>query len=190
MGKVVYEEYLINGETMVILPHYDVHGHLHSLIVETDRELIIQKKPLQIINESCLFHGSSYKGRVEGATHLTNYNRMVPIMICNRTGIYMFPTQSPKSEACLWFSHDHIKEIQPLDAERCYVLLGNQKSLPVHVSKAAMELKVNRTAQFRHLMNRTSNQIRTPVESGDFEQFVVMESSGAYAFTEENAQHH
>lgn len=185
MTRVEKAEYLIHGETMVILPYYNEHGHLFSLVVELSRELIVTQKPMEIISNSCLYHGSSYQGRVEGSSHLTKYNRMVPIMICNRQGIYFFPTQSPKSEACIWFAHEHVKEIIPVNAENCQVVLQNLIAIPVQISRPAMESKVNRAAQYRHLMNLQQRVPENPyTEMLNLEQSVIIESTGAYTFTE------
>ncbi len=110
MGKMKDEVYLINGQTMVILPHFDGFGNLHSLVIEAERELVMKRKPIDIMKDSCLYYGSSLQGRVDGAIHVTKFRRMVPIMVCNRSGIFFFPTQSSKSESCIWIAHSHVKE--------------------------------------------------------------------------------
>ncbi|MCF6136685.1 competence protein ComK [Pseudalkalibacillus berkeleyi] len=191
MARLKKAEYLINGETMVILPHYNEHGHLFSLVMEWGRELLVSEKPMEIIKNNCLFHGSSYQGRVEGAAHLTKYNRMVPIMICNRSSIYFFPTHSPKTESCIWIAHGHVKEIVPSDADSCQVILSNHRAIPIKVSRAAMEIKVNRTAQFRHLMSvqdMQSDRSNRTEQFSQLEQSVIMESTGAYSFSQ-NTSH-
>ncbi|MGM7700721.1 competence protein ComK [Pseudalkalibacillus sp. Hm43] len=187
MEKVEKHEYLINGETMVILPHYNEHGHLYSLVSELGQDLVVAQKPMEIINNSCLYYGSSYQGRVEGASHLTKYNRMVPIVVCNRSGIYFFPTQSPKSEACIWFAHEYIKEILSVTAESSSVVLRNKTTVPVQISRAAMESKVNRAAQYRHLMSLQQREMERPLsEMMNLEQAFIMETTGAYSFNEHN----
>jgi competence protein ComK len=181
--KVRKEEYLINSDTMVLLPHYNEDGHLYSLVMELKREFIVYQKPKEIIDRSCLYYGSSYQGRVDGATHLTKYNRMVPIMICNRSGIFFFPTQSPKSEACIWFAHEHITQIVSINAENCQVVLGDLTAIPVRISRAAMESKVNRAAQYRHIMAVHEKGTEKSLDTlRNLEQSVIIESTGAYTF--------
>lgn len=183
-------DYVINADTMVILPHFDKHGNLFSVVFEVDRRFYVNLKPWEIINNSCLFNGSSFQGRVEGAMHITKYNRMVPIMICNRQGIFFFPTQSAKSERCIWFAHDHIKSIIAADSESCEVLLNNRVRVPVMSTKAAFETKVNRTAQYRHLVNQQElvwQPHRFPLDLNDH-QLVTLEQNGAYSFVKKDAE--
>ncbi|WP_408011621.1 competence protein ComK [Pseudalkalibacillus sp. A8] len=137
---------------MVILPHFDSFGNLYSLVIESEREFIVKRKPIDIMKDSCLYFGSSLQGRVEGAIHVKKFSRMVPIRVCYRSGIFFFPTQSSKSESCIWIAHSHVKEILRVDPEHCEVVLTNNKTVPVHATKAVMEAKVNRVAQYRHLV--------------------------------------
>ncbi|WP_221563528.1 competence protein ComK [Alkalihalobacillus sp. TS-13] len=188
MGKMNGEEYLINGETMVILPHFDAFGNLHSLVIESERELIVKQKPIEIMKDSCLYYGSSLQGRVDGAIHVTKFSRMVPIMICNRAGIFFFPTQSSKSESCIWIAHSHVKEILPLHTEHCQVVLTNNKTVPVQVTKAVMESKVNRAAQYRHLVNQQQLAQQLTCNPMNLDQLVALESTGAYTFTQDHLE--
>ncbi|WLD94752.1 competence protein ComK [Alkalihalobacillus sp. AL-G] len=183
-------EYLINADTMVILPHFDQHGNLYSVVCEVGRRFYVKQKPWEIINNSCLFNGSSFQGRVEGAIHITKYNRMVPIMICNRQGIYFFPTQSSKSETCIWFAHDHIKAIIAIDSESCEVFLSSRMRVPINSTKAVIETKVNRTAQYRHLVNQRESSWqphRFPLDLSDH-QHLTLERSGAYSFNKKDPE--
>ncbi|WP_257351950.1 competence protein ComK [Pseudalkalibacillus decolorationis] len=185
----IVKDYLINVDTMVILPHFDRFGNLYSMVCEVNRRFYVEEKPSEIINNSCLFNGSSFQGRVEGAIHITKYNRMVPIMICNRQGIYFFPTQSSKSNYCIWFAHDHIEAIAPKDADSCEVILSNKQAILIKSSKAVIETKVNRTAQYRHLVNQRESSgdlYRFPIDLK--EQHVILETSGAYSFTKKDPE--
>ena len=58
--------YEINKETLIIFPQ----ENNKSFIKEKETELIIYLSPIKIINESCLYFGSSYLGRLESTKKL------------------------------------------------------------------------------------------------------------------------
>ena len=62
------DDYVINYETLVIMPY----GDKKSKVYEFDEIFIVNKDVLSIINDSCLYFGSSLSGRREGTMSLMN----------------------------------------------------------------------------------------------------------------------
>ena len=98
--------YEINKETLIIFPQEKDK----SFIKEEDDELIINLSPVKIINESCLYFGSSYSGRLESTKKLFGYSKKAPIIIEESKNIIFFPLESPRLSTCIWISLGNIKE--------------------------------------------------------------------------------
>ena len=98
------ENYEINVDTLVILPI----GKSKSKVYEYGGEFIVKKSSLRIIEDSCLFFGSSYEGRKEGTKALIGIEMKVPIIIEDSRNIIFFPTSSCIRESSIWISFQQL----------------------------------------------------------------------------------
>ena len=62
------KEYEINEETMAIIPI----NYYKTLVKEYDREYVVEKNAYEIMEDSCEYYGSSYKGRLTAAKKILN----------------------------------------------------------------------------------------------------------------------
>ena len=69
------DNYIINKNTMVIIGI----DEKFSKIIERDNEFEVVNSAKSIIENSCLYYGSSYKGRVESSSNILDSNYKVPI---------------------------------------------------------------------------------------------------------------
>jgi len=99
-----YDNYEVNSNTLVIIPI----GNKKSRIYEYGGDFIVKKSSLSIIEESCLFFGSSYEGRKEGTKALLNVDMKVPIIIEDSRNIIFFPTSSCIRESSIWISYQNL----------------------------------------------------------------------------------
>lgn len=160
----VIPEYEINVETMALLPHYDEHANLHTIVMEETGAFSVPLSPLKLIDESCRYYGSSYAGRLEGIKRVMGIAKKAPIAVSVELSIFFFPHESPSNDSCVWLSHTHIESLEKKDKQRTVVFFSNGESLVVNASKNQLETKVLRTAQYRHLLqNRTELQRRSSV---------------------------
>lgn len=97
--------YEISDQTLAVL----TDGGYNSLILETKDEFIVSKNTKQIIDESCQYFGSSYKGRHEGTKKLIGFSHKAPIIVEESREIVFFPTKSPRLLECNWISLKNIK---------------------------------------------------------------------------------
>ena len=84
--------YEISKETLAILPL----DNYRSKVVEKGNTIIIEKTPMEIIDGSCRFFGSSYHGRHLGTQNLIGVSHKAPIIIEESKEIIFFPTNSPR----------------------------------------------------------------------------------------------
>ena len=59
------KDYEINDETLAIIPD-DIWN---SIVVEDNCDYVVSGKPLEIVDYSCKYFGSSYPGRKEGSVY-------------------------------------------------------------------------------------------------------------------------
>lgn len=84
------------------------HTFYQTRVLETGKTCYSEYKPRDILEAGCIQGGSTIEGRQAAAGKLLNTNRMIPIPVYPKRGIYMFPTTSNKSKQCIWLSYYHI----------------------------------------------------------------------------------
>lgn len=128
------DNYEINGDTLAIISI----DEKTSKIIESDKEFIINKNSLKIIDNSCRFFGSSYQGRFEGTKALLNISYKNPIIIGEYKEIIFFPTCSPRLDSCNWISLNNIKKYSKADY-KTIVYFNNNKELIINMSPTSFE---------------------------------------------------
>lgn len=96
-------EYEINKNTLAIIP---VNPD-KTKIIEIDNEFMINNSSFKIIDHSCRFFGSSYKGRKIGSFEIIGSNYKVPIIIEETLNIIFFPLTGIYKDT-IWISLDQI----------------------------------------------------------------------------------
>src|SRR5699024_1749885 len=152
--------YELNSLTMAVISELGTDGKKMARVIEEEIELTIDAKPLHIIRKACEFFGSSLKGRQKGTAAVCGVTYKAPITFDPSIGLYFLPTHSPTNSNCSWISHSHIETIQPTADNQTEIILKNKKRIIIHVSYGSMMNQVQRTAQYRYLMEARMNQMR------------------------------
>lgn len=152
--------YEISPLTMAVVSEVDKNGRRMTRVLEEKNEFLTDVKPLEIIQQSCKFFGSSLKGRQEGTAAVSGITYKAPISIDPSIGLYFFPTHSPANLKCSWISHTHIDSIHQTDNKKTEIIFKNKKSIFLDTSYGSMLNQVQRTAQFRYLMETRLHQMR------------------------------
>ncbi|WP_368650338.1 competence transcription factor ComK [Bacillus inaquosorum] len=145
---VPLESYEVNGATIAVLPE-EIDGKIYSKIIEKDCVFYVSMKPLQIVDRSCRFFGSSYAGRKAGTYEVTKISHKPPIMVDPSNQIFLFPTLSSTRPQCGWISHVHVKEFKPTEFDDTEVTFSNGKTMELPISCNSFENQVYRTAWLR-----------------------------------------
>lgn len=152
--------YDVNPLTMAVISEIGKAGEKTTRVMEEELELTIDTNPLQIIQKSCKFFGVSLKGRQEGTAAVCGITYKAPITIDPSIGLYFFPTHSPTNPDCSWLSHSHIEKLEPVENKATEVIFKNGKRITINVSYGSIMNQVQRTAQYRYLMETRLNQMR------------------------------
>lgn len=92
---------------------YDRNGKLCSLVNELYRTIIVDRSPLEILEDSIRCSGFDLKGALSTAKWILGDIPMCPFMVNPIQGICVFPTKSSKHEETIWFNPCHIVWTDP-----------------------------------------------------------------------------
>ncbi len=99
------ENYEINEETLAILP---INEH-NSEVYEFDEVIHVNKSTTKIMEDSCLYFGSSLEGRRKGTADMIGVTYKAPIIVEESKEMIFFPTSSSRYQDSVWISLKHIK---------------------------------------------------------------------------------
>lgn len=141
--------YYINKATCALIPISDEM----TKVIELDDNYIVNESIRDIINESCKYFGSSYKGRVEGSKKMLNMNYKLPIVIEEFNNLIFFPTSSPRFGQCYWISLKNIDSYSKL--ESCSrIIFYSGVELEIENSYYSLENQIFRATMLESLLRK------------------------------------
>ncbi|WP_327607239.1 competence protein ComK [Virgibacillus tibetensis] len=143
--------------TMAIVAQRGLDGTTSTCVLEEQEEYVIRSSPSKIMDHACKFFGASLKGRQEGTRDICGITHKAPISVDPSSGMYFFPTSSPKNSKCSWIAHSHIDKVNKGANHRTEIVFKNGKSILVESSYGSILNQIQRTAQYRYLLD---NRIR------------------------------
>lgn len=139
--------YEISCETLAIIPI----ENFCSKVVEKDSTIIVSKTPMQIIEDSCTFFGSSYFGRAKGTKGIIGVSHKAPIIIEESKEIIFFPTSSPRLYECCWVSLRNIDKYKKQESN-ALVLFNNGYLLELDMSYGSLDNQVLRATRLESVL--------------------------------------
>jgi len=141
------DSYEINKDTVALIPKEDKK----TIVYEVDKSFIVDKKPLEIVEESCEYFGSSLEGRQIGTSKLIGFTHKVPVIIEESFDLIFFPTLSPKNKECSWLSYSHIFKPDRFK-DKTIVELKNGKKILVDVSSSIIDNQLYRCSRLKDVL--------------------------------------
>ena len=148
-------EYEINDETLAIIPH-DIWN---SIVIEDTQDIDVTKKPLEIVDYSCKYFGSSYPGRKDGAKNILNSKYKLPILVEDTRNLIFFPTNSPEDDNCIWISLKNIRNYYKLENDKTKIDFKNGKSIIVDISFNSFNNQVMRASRLESIIRNRKEKI-------------------------------
>ncbi|WP_234028587.1 competence protein ComK [Lentibacillus sp. Marseille-P4043] len=157
-----YDEpaYEITPLTMAILVQKGEAGKVSTCILEEQEEIFAEQSPTKIVDYACKFFGASLKGRQDGTRDICGITHKAPIAIDPASGMYFFPTTSPSSPKCSWIAHSHIDQVNKASNQHTELLFKTGKKVILDISYGSVLNQVQRTAQFRYLLDNRFRYLR------------------------------
>ncbi len=140
------ESYEINKNTIALVPK-----DKKTIVYEEDNSFVVDKTPLQIVEESCEYFGSSLEGRQVGTSKIIGFTHKVPIIVEESFDLIFFPTLSPKNEECSWLSYSHIFKPDKFK-DKTIIELKNGKKILVDVSSAIIDNQLYRCSRLKEAL--------------------------------------
>ena len=150
------KDYEINEETLAIMPD-DVWS---SMVLEDDFKYEINKTPLEILDYSCKYFGSSYPGRKDGSKDILNSSYKLPILVEDTRNIIFFPTSSPLDDSCTWISLGNIKDYRKVGKNKTEILFKNNKVMTVDVSYYSFNNQVMRASRLESIIRNRKEKAK------------------------------
>ena len=148
-------EYEINKGTLAIMPNENES----SLVYEDEDRFLIEQSQFQIMEESCMYFGSTYEGRKESARSILGAEYKVPVIVEDTDNLIVFPTTSPKSDDCIWISLKRIKNFERIDNSNTKVIFDNNKEIIVPVSYRTLENQISRASRLDFMMRKRKSNL-------------------------------
>lgn len=94
-----------------------------------------------------------FKGKAGRNKGICGITHKTPISIDPSSGMYFFPTNSPKNPKCAWISHTHIDKVVKRNERYSEIIFKNGKTVVLNVSYGSVLNQVQRTAHYRFLLD-------------------------------------
>lgn len=145
--------YEVTPLTMAVIAQPDENGNTSAAVLEEQEEFVVHSSPRKIIDNACKFFGSSLRGRQDGTRGICGITHKAPISIDPTSGMYFFPTTSPTNPKCSWIAHSHIDQVNQGTGRQAEIIFKNHKTILLDISFGSMLNQVQRTAQYRYLLD-------------------------------------
>ena len=143
-------------QTLAIMPD-DVWS---SMVLEDDFKYEVNKTPLEILDYSCKYFGSSYPGRKDGSKDILNSSYKLPILVEDTRNIIFFPTSSPLDDSCTWISLGNIKDYRKVGKNKTEILFKNNKVMTVDVSYYSFNNQVMRASRLESIIRNRKEKAK------------------------------
>lgn len=144
--NTILPTFTANKETLAILPSKQIE--FSSIVLQMNKTFHVAQTPMEIIKESCVKYNSTYEGRRKAIISNTYFRRKIPIPICDRNGIYTFPTHATNHIDCCWFFYDNIARFYKhtnTDNKKVIIHFKNEVSKELDISMHIFEKQMART---------------------------------------------
>lgn len=143
-------DYEFNKGTLAILPN----GEEASVVYEDFNKYDITKNPYKIMEESCMYYGSTYYGRKDSSKYLLGAEYKVPILVDELNNLIALPTTSPFSKDCIWLSLTRIKKIEKVSDFVTKIIFDNDLSVNIPCSYRSIESQISRAYRLEFLTRK------------------------------------
>jgi competence protein ComK len=143
--------YKINPNFMCMCGVLDRYGKLCTIVRETKRIIIVDRSPLEILNDTIRCVGYNLKGAMETAKLHMGNNYMCPLMVNPVYNIVVFPSRTAKHIETIWFNPLHITRTNNVKSQT-QVKFTNESTIIVPVKLCAFNNRLKKAEQFRDMM--------------------------------------
>lgn len=141
-------DYEITFDTQVILP---VENN-SSRIIENNESYVINVPPMQVLEHSCEYFGSSFNGRKEGTKKLLGITHKSPIIVEESRKIIFFPTTSPDRIDCVWINLEKVNKYYKSSSKKSIIEFKNGDIIEFDVSIGFLTNQIMRASRLKYIL--------------------------------------
>ncbi len=146
-------DYEITFDTQVILPM----DSKSSKIIENNESYVVNVTPMQILEHSCEYFGSSFDGRREGTKKLLGITHKSPIIVEESRKIIFFPTTSPDRNDCIWINLEKISRYYKSSQKKSIIEFKNGDIIEFDVSIGSLTNQILRASRLKYILEERIN---------------------------------
>jgi len=146
------ENYEINEETYAVLSEHVGK----TKILEKDEEYTINNDAYNIMDESCQYYGSSYKGRLKAAKNILECSYKLPILVEESSCLIFFPIKSSLLDDCCWINLNSIQKVEKHE-KGSKIIFKNGKELITNISKLSIDNQIYRSIKLESVIKKRIN---------------------------------
>jgi competence transcription factor ComK len=151
---IVNSEYLVNDQTMALIPGYNLD--YEAIAVEEEKSVYCRKDGFSLIKETLLSYYASYEDRKRIIRGQTGFVKKVPMPI-DLFKIYMFPTDAVNHFDCYWISYRHVRKIEKdTDPKKSIIHFINGQTLKVPATQYSLNEQLKRSKVIRRHCEKTT----------------------------------
>ena len=141
-------DYEITFDTQVILP---VENN-SSRIIENNESYVINVPPMQVLEHSCEYFGSSFNGRKEGTKKLLGITHKSPIIVEESRKTICFPTTSPDRIDCVWINLEKVNKYYKSSSKKSIIEFKNGDIIEFDVSIGSLTNQIMRASRLKYIL--------------------------------------
>ncbi len=143
------KNYEINDDTYAVIGK----NSYSSKVIEKDIDYDVEKDAYSVMDESCEYYGSSYKGRLKASKSILNCSYKLPILVEESTYMIFFPIKSSLEDDCIWINLNKIKRVEK-NNEKTDIIFENNKKITVDSSKMSIDNQIFRSSRLENLLRK------------------------------------
>ncbi|MBQ6840870.1 MAG: competence protein ComK [Bacilli bacterium] len=142
------DNYFISENTLMIMPY----AKNKSKVIENYVSYIVNKRPFDLVNDSCKYYGSSYLGRCESTDYMIGVKYKCPIVVSEVKEIIIFPTTSVKNDDCVWLNYNAIEKYYNNGQNKVVILLKNSRKFEFEISERIISNQIFRSSRLESVL--------------------------------------
>ncbi|MEH7276101.1 competence protein ComK [Neobacillus vireti] len=140
----------MNKKVILIMGEYDRNGKLCSRIMVEKTTLLVERAPLNVLDDTLNYIGFDLRGAMAGAKFILNKSVKCPIIVNPYQNVCLFPSKSPQKHDCIWFNPEHIINTKAIGS-KTEVALSNGHFMIVDAKLTAFNNKLQTANQLKRL---------------------------------------
>jgi competence protein ComK len=143
--------YIINLQMVLMLGEYNRYGKLCTRVVELDKSFLVDKSPLEVLNDTTHYIGFDFKRNMRTTKMSWGKGNICPVIVNPIHGICMFPNKAHYHTDTIWFNPLHIVKTWAVGAHTV-VDLSTGFSIEIHSRLSGFNRKLQHAKQLGKLI--------------------------------------